>query len=308
LPSFEDKLFLSDGGVETCMVFHEGIPLPDFASFLLLETGRGSEAAKRYFQSFFDLAREYQCGLILETLTWRASRDWGRRLGRDRAALDQVNRDAVTMLEELRAENADLAGPVLISGCLGPRGDGYVPSALMTAHEAQAYHEEQIATFAGTAADLVSGMTLNYAQEAIGMTLAAKQAQMPVVISFTVETDGKLPTGQSLAEAIDEVDTVSSSYPIHYMINCAHPTHFEKILVPGSSWMKRICGIRANASKRSHAELNESADLDVGDPAELGREFAALKRAHPQLTVLGGCCGTDHRHVAAIASACRSLF
>ncbi len=290
------------------MVFHEGIPLPDFASFLLLETGRGSEAAKRYFQSFFDLAREYQCGLILETLTWRASRDWGRRLGRDRAALGQINRDAVAMLEELRAENADLAGPVLISGCLGPRGDGYVPGALMTAHEAQAYHEEQIATFAGTAADLVSGMTLNYAQEAIGMTLAAKQAQMPVVISFTVETDGKLPTGQSLAEAIDEVDTVSSSYPIHYMINCAHPTHFEKILVPGSPWMKRICGIRANASKRSHAELNESADLDVGDPAELGREFAALKRAHPQLTVLGGCCGTDHRHVAAIASACRSLF
>jgi len=196
----------------------------------------------------------------------------------------------------------------VISGCLGPRGDGYSPTQTMSDRDAEAYHREQVETFADTAADIVTAITMNYVEEAIGITRAAESAGMPVVISFTVETDGRLPTGQTLRAAIEQVDAVTSGYPSHYMINCAHPTHFERVLAEAEPWAQRIRGLPANASRKSHAELNESPELDVGDPVELGMQHAGLKQRLPQLNVLGGCCGTDHRHVEQIASACLPFF
>jgi homocysteine S-methyltransferase len=309
LPQLDGGLFLTDGGIETTLVFHDGLELPDFAAFALFERPEGEAALQKYFRAYVEVARRSGVGLVLESATWRANPDWAARLGYDREALAEVNRRSIRQLEAIRAESATDATPIVVSGCVGPRGDGYDPGHTMSAADAEAYHGEQIATFATTAADLVTAITMNYVEEAIGFTLAARRAAMPAVVSFTVETDGRLPTGQSLGDAIEQVDAATSGHPAYFMINCAHPTHFDRVLARDEPWTGRIRGLRANASRKSHAELNESPELDVGDPVELGGQYAELRRTSlSQLNVMGGCCGTDHRHVEAIAAACRPLF
>jgi S-methylmethionine-dependent homocysteine/selenocysteine methylase len=191
-----------------------------------------------------------------------------------------------------------------VSGCIGPRGDGYNPDSFMSADEAERYHALQATTFRDAGADMVSAITMTYPNEAIGLTRAARAAEMPVAIAFTVETDGRLPNGQPLGEAIDEVDAATASAPVYYMINCAHPTHFAGALRPAAPWLARIRGVRANASTKSHAELDQATELDIGDPAELAEQYRDLRRTLAQLTVLGGCCGTDQRHLEAIARTC----
>ena len=308
LPQLGGGLYLTDGGIATTLIFHEGLDLPDFAAFHLLRTTAGEAALRKYFRTYAEIAQRFGTGLILESATWRSNPDWGSRLGYSAQELGDLNRWAIQLLEEIREEYESERTPVVISGCLGPRGDGYVPGDVMSAVEAEAYHREQVETFAGSRADLVTAITMNYVEEAVGIARAAQQANMPVVLSFTVETDGNLPTGQSLKSAIQQVDDVTVRYPAYYMINCAHPTHFEHILAEGGQWLERLRGLRANASKRSHAELNEAADLDVGDPVELGKQYARLRKRLSCLNVMGGCCGTDHRHVEQIAEACLPLF
>lgn len=301
LPQLERDLFLTDSGMETDLVFNKGFDLPCFASFTLLQDEKGRAAMHDYCLAHAALAKAHGLGFIFESATWRASPEWGERLGYDRAALKAVNRDAIAMVEAARAE-AKLETPFVISGNIGPRGDGYDPGELMTASEAQHYHSFQAEVFADTAADLITGMTMTNSPEAIGFANAAAQAGMPCVVSFTVETDGLLPSGQPLGEAIMETDFETRRPPEYYMINCAHPTHFEQVLREGGVWMSRLRGVRANASKCSHAELDNAETLDDGDPQALGRENDALRRLAPMLTIFGGCCGTDLRHVEAIAA------
>ena len=308
LPQLTGGLFLTDGGIETALIFHEGLELPDFAAFHLLRSPKGEAALYKYFRTYAEIAKRFGVGLVLESATWRANADWGTRLGYTPEALAAVNRQAIHLLEHVRNDCATDRTQVVISGCVGPRGDGYVPGSTMSEREAEAYHRAQVDTFAGSAADMVCAMTMNYVEEALGIVRAAQQADMPVAISFTVETDGSLPTGQALQAAIEQVDEATSHYPCYYMINCAHPTHFERVLTTGEPWAERIRGLRANASRMSHAELNESPELDTGNPAELGLEYAQLKTRLRHLNVMGGCCGTDHRHIEQIASACLSLF
>lgn len=308
LPQMGGRPFLTDGGIETTLVFQGGLDLPDFAAFPLLEDANGLATLRSYFQSYAALASRLQMGLILESATWRASADWGARLGYSRGRLADANRKAIHLLEQIRGA-MECARPVVISGCVGPRGDGYVAANVMSAEEAEAYHREQIETFAATEADMVCAMTMNYAEEAVGIARAARGAGMPVAISFTVETDGRLPTGQSLGDAIAEVDEETSGFPGYFMLNCAHPSHFHDVLEPGKAWTQRIRGLRANASRKSHAELNESVELDAGDADELAAAYAELRRSRlPFLSILGGCCGTDHRHVERIAAACAGEF
>jgi S-methylmethionine-dependent homocysteine/selenocysteine methylase len=305
LPQLGDALFVTDGGIETALIFNEGIELPDFAAFDLFRRPRGEAALRKYYGAYVRIAAQFRAGMILESATWRASADWGRRLGYTAAQLALVNRRSIELLEEIRREHRSLS--MVISGCVGPRGDGYNPTHVMSTDEAQGYHREQISVFSDTAADMVSAITMNYVQEAIGIARAAEEVQMPVAISFTVETDGRLPTGQPLQEAIEQVDGATAMYPVYYMLNCAHPEHFEKVLE--RPWARRIRGLRANASRKSHAELNESAELDTGNPAELADHYSTLKRTLlPSLNVIGGCCGTDHRHVHRMAAACAPLF
>lgn len=308
LPQLDGGLYLTDGGIETTLIFHEGLDLPHFAAFDLLKTPEGEAALWRYFRAYAELARRFGTGLILESATWRSNPDWGKRLGYSSRELDEANRRAIEILEALRQEYGSKQTPVVISGCLGPRGDGYVPGQAMSAQEAQTYHSEQIRTFVHSGVDMVTALTMNYTEEAVGIARAARSARLPVVLSFTVETDGNLPTGQTLKSAIAQVDRETSAYPAYYMINCAHPTHFEHILAEGGSWLERIRGVRANASRRSHAELDEAPDLDAGDPDELGLQYAHLKQRLPFLNILGGCCGTDERHLEQIARACLPFF
>jgi S-methylmethionine-dependent homocysteine/selenocysteine methylase len=227
------------------------------------------------------------------------------RLGYSEDELAEANRQAIALMAEIAAEPDNAAVPMVISGCIGPRGDGYDPGKIMKVAEAEDYHAWQVEIFKQTAADMVSAITMTNVPEAIGLALAARKAQMPAAISFTVETDGNLPTGQGLADAIAEVDAATGASPAYFMINCAHPTHFEERLKPGEGWTKRIRGIRANASRCSHAELDKATELDPGNPAELGRQYRSLRQKLPHLTVLGGCCGTDHRHIGEIAEGCR---
>jgi S-methylmethionine-dependent homocysteine/selenocysteine methylase len=304
LPQLNGDLFLTDGGLETTLVFHDGIDLPCFAAFDLLRDAAGQARLRRYYEDYLAIAGGKGLGFILEAPTWRANPDWGARLGYDAAALADANRRAIDLLAGLREEHEVAGAPLVMSGNLGPRGDGYRADTQMSIEEARAYHAPQIETFAGTEADMVSAFTVNYVEEAAGIVRAARDATIPVAISFTLETDGNLPSGDSLAAAIERTDQETDGYAAYYMINCAHPTHFEDVLQQGGQWLERIRGLRANASRRSHAELDESTDLDAGDPEELGSEYGDLRRLLPRLTVLGGCCGTDHRHIEAICSAC----
>lgn len=305
LPQLGRRLFLADGGLETTLIYHEGIDLPHFAAFDLLRTEEGREALRRYYLPFIEAARRNGFGFVLDTPTWRASPDWGRKLGYSAEALAAVNRDAISLMAELRTAHEAHGFPMVISGAIGPRGDGYVADKVMSAAAAEAYHRAQIGVFAATDADLVTAYTLTNVNEAVGITRAAQAFAIPVAISFTLETDGLLPTGSSLEEAIEAVDEATGCGPAYYMINCAHPTHFESSLARGGAWISRLKGVRANASRRSHAELDAATELDAGDPDELGRQYRALRRRFTHLSVLGGCCGTDHRHVACIGACCR---
>jgi S-methylmethionine-dependent homocysteine/selenocysteine methylase len=258
----------------------------------------------RYYERFIAIAKANDLGFILESPTWRASSDWGDKLGYTRDEIATANRQSIDLMRELRSRHESPRTPMVVSGCIGPRGDGYDPGRIMGPDEAAAYHAHQISVLAETGADMVTAITMTNANEAIGIARAAKAAGIPAAISFTLETDGRLPTGQPLGEAIGEVDAATGSTSAYYMINCAHPTHFERIL-GRAPWAERLRGIRANASKRSHAELDAAPDLDAGDPVELGQEYAAIRKRLPQINVLGGCCGTDHRHIERICGACK---
>ncbi|HEY3613410.1 MAG TPA: homocysteine S-methyltransferase family protein [Gaiellales bacterium] len=301
LPFDDGALWLTDAGMETVLIFELGHDLPSFATFPLLEDDAGREALRRYYEPFLALARERGTGFVLGANTWRASAAWGAGLGYDAAAMAAVNRRAIAFVEELRASCPATQPPVLLEAPIGPRGDAYAPSSLMTAGAAQRYHSTQLETLADTPVELLTALTLAYADEAIGMTRAAGEAGLPIAISFTVETDGRLPSGQSLRAAIEQVDAETDGAPVHYLINCAHPAHFTGALAEGGPWRDRLRGLRANSSTRSHAELDDADELDQGDPDDLAERHVVLRDLLPQLAVLGGCCGTDIRHVTRMA-------
>jgi S-methylmethionine-dependent homocysteine/selenocysteine methylase len=285
---------LTDGGIETSLLYHRGFALPGFASFPLLEHRDGRAALREWFEPFLDTAQERGLAFVLDTVTWRANPDWGRQLGYDAAALAAVNREAVAFARSL----AEGRAAVTVNGVVGPRGDGYVAGERMSADAAAAYHAPQIAALREAGAERVTALTLTYPEEAIGVVQAA--AGLPVVPSFTVETDGRLPDGTPVAEAVARVDDATGGAAAFFMLNCAHPDH---IAAGPDGDLGRIGGLRVNASTRSHAELDAADDLDEGDPAALARDSAALRERLPSVELVGGCCGTDHRHVAAIVAA-----
>jgi S-methylmethionine-dependent homocysteine/selenocysteine methylase len=289
--------FVTDGGLETDLIFHRGMDLPAFAAFPLVEEEPGRAALRAYYDEYAEIARRAGVGLVLESPTWRANPDWGTSLGYDADDLDRVNRDSIELLRELRDEYA--VPNTLISGTIGPRGDGYVAGEAMEPDEAARYHSAQVASFAAAGADVASAYTLTGPEEAIGVVRAAREVGLPVAISFTVETDGRLPDGTPLARAIERVDEDDGG-PDWYLVNCAHPRHIEPGLTPGGRWRERIAGILPNASTLTHAELDAAEELDEGDPAELAASCDRLRPLLPSLTIVGGCCGTDARHVAAL--------
>ena len=302
LPQLDGEIFLSDGGIETYLVFDRGIDLPEFSAFVLLKDETGTRELRDYYVRYLTLAEEAGLGYVLESPTWRANPKWGAAIGYSEEEVADANRRAIELMRELRDAHPGLQA-VVISGCVGPHDDGYAPGEILSADEAIEFHSSQVGTFAEAGVDQVTAITMTYVDEAIGVARAAKNAGVPVAISFTVETDGRLPSGQSLGEAIEEVDADTGTDVAYYMINCAHPTHFDDVIAGGGDWLERIRGLRANASTMSHAELDEAEELDSGDPEDLAARYAALRERMPQLTVMGGCCGTDHRHIEAIREA-----
>jgi S-methylmethionine-dependent homocysteine/selenocysteine methylase len=305
LPQLEGGIFLSYCGMETDLIFNRGVDLPGFASYPLLETEEGRETLHGYYAQLIAIARQNGIGVLLESTTWVANRDRGAAIGYSPETLKELNIAAIDLIARVREKGGDL--PTLLSAQMGPRIDGYAPTERMTADEAETYHAEQMETILQTEADLVSAFTLCYPEEAIGIVRAARRAELPIVIGFTVETDAKLPSGHSIADAIEAVDAATDNATAYYVINCAHPDHFSSALTD-ASWMDRIIGIIPNASRRSHAELDESEVLDDGDPVELGSLMGDLRRRFPHLTVVGGCCGTDMRHMESIAESTGANF
>ncbi|TGQ57433.1 homocysteine S-methyltransferase [Mesorhizobium sp. M1C.F.Ca.ET.193.01.1.1] len=304
LRELSDAVLLTDGGLETSLVFLDGINLPSFAAFPLLGEEEGRERLDRYFRQYLDIADKYGVGFVLDTPTWRANPDWGEILGFSKRALASIDMQAVSWARALAAPYAARGMTVLVNGVVGPRGDGYRVETVMTPAEAESYHRDQVKAFGDAGADMVSAITMTYSQEAAGIARASAGAGLQSVISFTVETDGRLPSGESLKDAIETVDDETDSAPAYFMINCAHPSHFDAVLAGGGSWIRRVRGVRANASAKSHAELDAATELDPGDPVDLGRRYRAMRDRFGHIAVLGGCCGTDRRHIAAICEAC----
>jgi len=296
--------WLTDAGLETAMIFLEGIDLPHFAAFTMLDSEKGRNALTRYFDEFLQTARTLGTGFVLDTPTWRAGTVWGAELGLNTDQIQAVNRDSVAFLQTLRETWETPQLPIILNGVVGPAGDGYAPENVLTPQVARAIHDAQVAALVDAGVDMISAVTMTHSGEAIGIVRAAAEHGCRSVVAFTVETDGRLPTGQTIGDAIGEVDDATGNSPLFYMINCAHPDHFRDALTRGAPWLARIGAVRANASRMSHAELDQAEELDFGDPAELAGDYRVLQQMLGQLKVLGGCCGTDHRHIAAIGQSC----
>ncbi|WP_144186813.1 homocysteine S-methyltransferase family protein [Elioraea rosea] len=307
LPQLSGKLLVTDGGLETTLIFHEGFDLPHFAAFPLLDTAEGRAALRRYYDSYGAASARSGAGCILDTPTFRASPEWAAKLGYGTADLARIIADGVALLSAVRAAWQAPDRPIVINGAIGPRGDGYSAAETMDGATSEAYHAPQIRRYAEAGADLVMAQTMTHAGEAIGIARAAAKVGMPAVVSFTVETDGRLPDGTPLHEAILATDAATGSSPVHYMVNCAHPSHVAPALEAEGAWIARLGGLRANPSPKSHAELNESTTLEDGDPDELAALLGALRRQHRQFCVIGGCCGSDHRHAEKIGLTCRAV-
>jgi len=294
--------FLTDGGFETWMFFKEGFEAPEFAALVLMDDPAARVAMRQYFDRFLDFAEQAGTGFVLDTNTWRGNLGWGPKLGFTEAGMIRLTADAVAFARDIRAAWCERVSPILVNGVVGPAGDGYVAGAPMDAGTARRSHAPQIRVLAEGGVDMVSALTMTNVSEAIGIVEAAAGAGLPVVVSFTVETDGRLPTGQTLGEAITATDDATDSAPLYYMVNCAHPDHFGTTLSAREDWIGRVGGLRSNASRLSHAELDAAEALDDGDPAEFGLQHADLARRLPGLRVIGGCCGTDHRHVGCVST------
>lgn len=300
LPQLDGGLFLNDAGLETDLIFNHGIDIPEFAAHTLLPDERGRAALTRYMEGFLGLARDTGCGFVLDTQTWRAQPHFAEALGQTPYDLRAANQQAAEFASALRDRFATNAQPIVLNGLVGPRGDAYAPEEDIAAAEAEQYHAQQLGWLADTDVDMVTALTFTQSDEAIGVVRAAESLGLPVVVSFTVETDGRLPTGEPLGDAIIAVDDATCSAAAYFMINCAHPDHFARQL-SGAEWARRIRGIRCNASRMSHVELDECEVLDDGDPTELAASYRQLKDSLPWLNVFGGCCGSDLRHVTEIA-------
>jgi homocysteine S-methyltransferase len=303
LPQLAGQLMISDSGLETDLIFNKGWELPEFASFPLLESAAGRAALESYYREHVAVAAEHRAGFVFETATWRSNGDWGPRLGYSQARLDEVDRAAVDLVVKIRETSPQVGAAMVVSGLLGPRQDGYSEGGAMSGQQARAYHSHQVDVLAGTECDLVSALTLSYVNEAVGIALAARDANLPVALSFTVETDGRLPDGTALGAAITAVDRATGGYVAYFGINCAHPDHIRPAIERDAEWVRRVAWLRANASRLSHAEFAAAEELDAGSPEELGQNYVGMRELLPELAVFGGCCGTDVRHVRQIATA-----
>lgn len=302
-PRREGLLYLTEGGTETEIMFRHGHALREFAMFELLDKPSAVNDLRGMYRRLLDTIAGHGCAAMLAGLDYRASPDWGAKLGYSRDALAEFQHRCIDFLREVAAPYRGDLPDIAICGCVGPRGDAYGAEREITADEAEDYHSVQLQTLRDCGVDLVWAATFNNIPEAVGLSRAAARAGVPLNLHFTLTGAHRLATGPTLRAAIEATDAqAGAARPDSYGINCSHPVEFEPALDP-DHWTRRIRALRPNAAKMDKIALCKLNHIEEGDPAELGRIMAALARRHPWIDILGGCCGTWERHIDAIARA-----
>lgn len=297
----DGKLYLTEGGIETEMMYKWGFDLPHFAMFPLLDNPEAMAAMRGMYRRYLDVAAKHGMCALMGGLDYRASPDWGALLGYSPESLAQANHRSIAFLRELAREYATDIPEILVQGFIGPRGDAYQLNRTITETEAEDYHSVQLATLKEADVDLAWAFTLNNVAEAIGIARAAARIEVPLAISFTLDDNSKLKSGPSLAEAIESVDAATGGSAVFFSINCSHPFEFEPGLESGD-WIGRVRGLRPNASRMEKVALCKLGHLEEGDPVELGQLMGDLARRYPHMDIWGGCCGTGDVHLDEIAA------
>jgi len=293
--------YLAEGGQETEIMYRHGYDLPEFAMYPLLENPAAMADLKAMYARVLDAAAENGVNTILSGLDYRASPDWGAKLGYSRSALSDALQQCIAFLREVARPYEGQIDEILIGGIIGPRGDAYALNRTITAEEAEDYHGFQLGVLKSAKVDVVNAMTFNNIPEAVGVARAAAREGLPLGLGFTLTGDNRLKSGSSLKEAIESVDAAAgNAKPDYYGINCSHPLEFEPALEPGD-WIKRLRSLRPNASAKDKIDLCKIGHLEDGDPVELGRQMGDLARRYPHIDIWGGCCGTWSPHLGEIA-------
>jgi S-methylmethionine-dependent homocysteine/selenocysteine methylase len=260
LPQLNGRLMTCGGGFETWLQYIDGFELRHFCAFELLDDKRGRECLTDYYRKLIEAAVENGFGVINEGLHYRASRDWGELIGFSREALAEINVRGIEFYKELAREYQSDRTPMIIGGCIGPRGDAYDTGRTPDAAEAEDYHSEQIITLRNAGADLVSAWTFSSVEEAIGFARAAKGAEIPSVISF-IAKGGTLRDGATLEAAVSRVDAATDRAPAYYAVNSEHPPDFEPGLTEGD-WSRRLGGFMPNAVAKDLLSLCSLGHID----------------------------------------------
>lgn len=306
-PRLDGSFYLTEGGTETELLYKHGLKLPEFAMFPLLDDAEGLAVSRAMYRRYMEAAAAHGAGILLIGHDYRASPDWGAKLGYSPEGLAEMQRRSIGFLAEIRDEFRDRVEHAYIAGCLGPRGDAYGTGGSMTAEEAEEYHLTQLTTLKGTEADMAVALTFNNVPEAVGAVRAAGRVGLPIGVSLTLSSEGRLRSGPTLREAVEAIDAETGGAAAWMGTNCSHPMEFFPALDDAGPWLDRLRYFRPNAAMMDKLALCKLGHLEDGDPVELGGQMADLALRLPRADILGGCCGTDERHLGEIARSVLTL-
>ena len=295
--------YLAEGGQETELMYGHGFDLPEFALFPLLDNPAAAAKLTAMYRAVLDVAVRHRLGVLLGGLDYRASPDWAERLGFDAAQLAEYQIRSIDFLRQVSQPYRKRLPHILVAGCVGPQGDAYHRNEAVTETSAQAYHSTQMANLAAADVDVVEAMTFTSAEEAIGVIRAARAHDLPIVVSFMIDSAGAADGSWSFRKMIETVDSATDGYALFYGINCSHPVEFEPQLAEPGEWLDRIGLLRPNASAKDKTELCQIGHLERGDPADLALRMERLAERMPDVRIWGGCCGTWDEHLERIAAA-----
>ncbi|WP_242521620.1 homocysteine S-methyltransferase family protein [Motiliproteus sp. SC1-56] len=293
---------MTEGGTETEIMYKFGFELPHFAMFPLLDNPKAVSALNGMYQRYLDTAAKHGFNALVGGLDYRASPDWGSLLGYSNTGLAEMQLRAIEFLRDVAKPYQGQIADIQIVGVVGPRGDAYALNKTISAQEAEAYHSTQLETLQQADVDLVWAATFNNVPEAVGVSRAAARCQLPLCMSFTLDSNHRLKSGPTLKQAIETVDLKAGDRrPDFYGINCSHPLEFSPA-IEQAAWFERVRCLRPNAAMMDKISLCKLGHLEDGDPQDLGEQMGELARRFPHIDIWGGCCGTWERHLEQIAT------
>ncbi len=290
----ESPLVLTDGAIETRAVYEFHRDLTDLEVFTLLGDAQGREILHTIYSTYAQIAAKFNVPMQLGTPTWRASRNWTGDVA-------EVNAQAVALVREVASSTG---ARVVIAGVIGPSSDGYDPSGALNTEDAVTYHREQASALASAGVDLLYAPTFPVTDELQGAARAMSEMKLPFAVAPMLHADGKMPDGTTLAAAIARLDEDAAARPWHYMLGCLYPTHaataLESLFRSAPALAHRVVGLKANGSPLPPESLDGSTTLQTTAPDVFARDLWECAQNFG-LHVLGGCCGTDTRHIEALA-------